>query len=237
MPETPIQTENGPVLRTAELNRHHRRITAWSLLASVVLHLLVILLFGKWDPRLTADAAAGRRTGDDRPAAASGGLLALQIRTEQTAIVRPPAPVVAPEFVVEVDEPPPTIEISALGQDGLAGIEVGPSDGAGSGDTGAGTGDGGDADDGRLVVLPPSPRSLMTAPMGRPSGLRGREIQVAVFVDETGRVVADSTRLIPPSGNASYDEELRRRAAQWSFEPATRGGRAVAAWFEYTLTF
>jgi hypothetical protein len=55
-------------------------------------------------------------------------------------------------------------------------------------------------------------------------------------VDDGGRVIADSTRLRPPTGDTRYDQQLRNQAAQWLFEPARRGGQPVAAWFEYTIT-
>lgn len=223
--------------RTEELDGRHRRIMRWSLLTSVLLHLLLLLWFGRHGARLVLDSAAGPRTGDDR-AAAAGGIQAVTLRFEEAVVVRPPEPVVIPDVVVEVEEVEPEVEIvlEGTGADGLLGHEVGEAQGPGLAD-GDGTGDGGTGAEGLFRQIPPSPRSLMTAPAGTPSSIRGQEIQVAVFVDENGRVVPDSTRLSRSSGNAKYDEELLRRAAQWLFEPARRGGERVAAWFEYTLTF
>jgi len=225
--------------RTQELDRRHRRIMRLSLLVSVLVHVLIFLWSGRFGPLMVLDSAAGRRTGDDRPSAA-GGIqgVTLRVEPEIEVVVRPPDPIVVPDIIVEVEEFRPEIEIDieGIGFDGLAGDDIGESEGPGL-DGGDGTGDGGTGDEGLLRQLPPSPRSLMTAPSGTPSSIRGREIQVAVFVDESGRVVPDSTRIQPPSGNSNYDEELLRRAAQWLFEPASRGGERIAAWFEYTLTF
>ncbi|HWV57253.1 MAG TPA: energy transducer TonB [Longimicrobiales bacterium] len=221
--------------RTEELDRRHRRIMMVSLLLSLLVHASLLLWSSRFHAQVMLDSAAGRRTGDDR-AAAAGGVQAVTLRLEQEVVIRPPEPVTIADVVVEVEEVQPSVEIEAVGFEGLAGDETGPGEGPGV-DDGTGTGDGGTGEEGLFRQLPPTPRSLMTAPSGVPSSIRGKEIQVAVFVDESGRVVPDSTRIQPPSGNSRYDEELMRRAAQWLFEPATRGGERVAAWFEYTLTF
>ena len=70
------------------------------------------------------------------------------------------------------------------------------------------------------------------APLKRPTSVRGREVGVWVFVNETGAV--DSVRLDPATPSSEYNRELIREAKDWVFEPAMRAGRAVAHWFYYT---
>jgi outer membrane biosynthesis protein TonB len=85
-------------------------------------------------------------------------------------------------------------------------------------------------------VVPPAPRGLILPPADRPGKVRGKEVEVWVFVTAGGAVVADSTRLSPSSGDSRFDERLKKQAAQWMFQPARREGRAVAEWFRYVLT-
>ena len=66
--------------------------------------------------------------------------------------------------------------------------------------------------------------------------LKGTQIQVWVFVDERGRVVADSTRLRPPTRDRGYNRRLIDEAAEWVFEPAQQDGQPVASWFPYTIS-
>jgi hypothetical protein len=65
--------------------------------------------------------------------------------------------------------------------------------------------------------------------------VKGKEIDVWVFVTEKGMVVADSTRLDPGSGDRGFDDRLKKQASEWVFEPARRGGRVIAEWFRYTI--
>jgi hypothetical protein len=75
------------------------------------------------------------------------------------------------------------------------------------------------------MIMPPANRSL-----------RGRQVEVWVFVDEAGRVVADSTRLRPPTPDRDFNRRLIEEAAEWVFDPARQHGRPVAAWFPYTIS-
>jgi len=76
---------------------------------------------------------------------------------------------------------------------------------------------------------------MILPPADRPASVRGKEVEVWVFVTEQGRVIADSTRIHPSTGDRRFDERLRRQAAQWVFEPARKGGRPVAEWFQYVI--
>jgi periplasmic protein TonB len=243
MAELPLEQRT-----TVNLDRLHRSTTRWAFTASALTHVLIVLLFTTYRPiPLSPFAAAGERTGDER-AAAGGGMEIVAIRaTESTPAPVPQVvtvavePVPVPEPVPEVverqeAEQPPIIAAMA------AGAETAGTTGAGRGETtgpgtasGTGTGDGGTADEGLFRVVAPTPRGLILPPSDRPGRVRGREVGVWVFVTDQGRVVPDSTRLDPGTGDARFDSRLRDQAAQWRFEPARRGGMPVAEWFRYLL--
>jgi len=100
---------------------------------------------------------------------------------------------------------------------------------------GTGEGDGGTGAEGLFRVVPPSPRGLIMPPNNPPSKVRGQEVDVWVFVTDGGRVVDDSTRVLPSTGDRGFDRKLRERAAQRVFEPAKKGGRAGAEWVRYKV--
>jgi len=228
-------------LRSHEYWRRYRRVSRRALLASILFHLLLFLIFGGERTPPSPFSAAGPRAGDDRAAAAGGGgMQAVAIITppERVPIPRPPTPIFAPDIAIEVEEEPkpdiPPIDFSEVPGIG-GGKDSGPETGPGL-EGGTGRGDGGTAATGRFRVIPPSPRGMILPPSDRPKDVKGKEIAIWVFVTETGRVVPDSTRLHPSTSNPSFDERLRRQAAQWIFEPARRGGRPVAEWFQYVIS-
>lgn len=208
--------------------RQERRIWRSAFGLSVLAHLLVFFLWRTNPLPLSPFAAAGPRAGDNR--AAGGSLQAMQLRiAPPRPIVPPPVPlpsVTMPE-VLEFNPEPAVSLASALGD------QAGPAQGPGL-PGGTGRGDGGTAEEGYFRLIPPSPRGMIVPPSDR--RLRGREIQVWVFVDETGRVIADSTRLDPPTPDPALNRRLRAEAAQWVFDPARRGGKPVAAWFPYVIS-
>ena len=163
-----------------------------------------------------------------------------------------PVPEVTPVEPLSVDVPPPP-EIEPVDMPDLAigpggdgtgegpgsGSGTGPGSGSGTGGgdgsgtgtgTGAGTGPGSGAGG---TVRPPDPQGMLFQPPA-PRELRGREITIRLDVDAQGRVTA--VQLVPPTGNARYDRELRRRAQEWTFRPARdASGRAVPYVFEYVI--
>jgi outer membrane biosynthesis protein TonB len=219
-------------------HRSYSRAVRVGLVASVVGHALLFLIFGGQRLPPSPFAAAGERQRDVR-AAAGGGLEAVELRPPELAMVEAvPVPVPAEELAEEeVPEPEPEVEevvAVALGQAvDLAGP---PGEGEERGlDDGVGEGDGGTQSEGLFRVVPPRPRGLTLPPGDRPSDVRGKEIEVWVYVSAAGRVVPDSTRLSPPSGDRRFDRRLRDHAAAWVFEAASRDGRPVAEWFRYTI--
>ncbi len=219
-------------------DRSHRRAIRVGLVASLVLHGLLFLAFGGERLPPSPFAAAGERRGDIQ-AARGGGLEAVELRApEPVPGPPPPAPVPVPDAdMEEIPEAEVTLEdvpaiallegLSAPGMPG-PGTERGLEDGVGQGD-------GGSEAEGRFRVVPPRPRGLTLPPGDRPNEVRGREIDVWVYVTAAGRVVPDSTRLLPSTGDRRFDRRLRDHAAAWVFEAARRDGRAVAEWFRYTI--
>ena len=228
-----------PIRRGDELERRYERYLWRGILASVLFHVVIFLIFGGRGDPPSPFSAAGPRAGDDRAAAAGGGMQAIQLRPPTPfEIIRPPEPVPAPDVTVEmVDFEPVTDQVSAA--DLAARIGVGDREGPDQGEGiegGEGEGDGGTSDEGRFRVFPPNPRGLIIPPSDRPRKVKGKEVQVHVFVTERGRVVPDSTRIQPGSGDRKFDERLIEDAAEWVFEPARRGGNPIASWWSYRVS-
>ncbi len=145
-------------------------------------------------------------------------------------LIRPQVPLLTldPVTLLELDEDQQQqVETSSILGDrpGVAGPGLAQADGAG---------DGGTAESGRFRNVPPSPRGIIMPPSNR--NVRGQRIEVWVFVDERGRVVADSTQLRPPTSDGDFNARILREAAEWVFEPGKEGGEAVASWFPYTIS-
>ena len=214
-------------LSALERRAQERKILRASLLISAVVHLI---LFSFWEIEpvmISPFAAAGPRAGDSR--AADGSLEAMNLSVAPTRPIIPPL-IPLPSVEVEPVEifPETGLDLSALtgdrpGTDSAPGIEGGE-----------GRGDGGNAEEGLFHLIPPSPRGMIMPPTN--DRLRGTQIQVWVFVDERGRVVADSTRLRPPTRDRGYNRRLIEEAAEWVFEPARQDGQPVASWFPYTIS-
>jgi hypothetical protein len=190
------------------------------------------LIFVSWHsegPLLSPFAAAGPRSGDNL--AAGGSMQAMNLRTP------PPVPIKPPPVPLPTLTPPEPIEFdteSEVDPSDILGERPGEGEQNRGLEDGTGEGDGGTAEEGLFRLVPPSPRGMIMPPSN--SALKGREIEVWVFVNAQGQVVADSTRLRPPTSDDDFNRQLLREAAQWVFEPARKGGEAVAAWFPYTIS-
>jgi outer membrane biosynthesis protein TonB len=225
--------------RWEALMRDWDRTMRWGLVASVLFHVLLVLLFRQAlvTPEVP-NSAAGERAGD--PQAAAGGGMEVIAFVE---VMPPPVPEEQTPIPIPVpDAPQPQVEpqepqrgpAQPLGQAPSAGEGRGPEVGPGT-ETGTGRGDGGTGDDGTSRVIAPTPRGLILPPSDRPASVRGRSVAVYVFVTERGTVVPDSTRLAPGSGDSRFDSRLRRQASEWVFNPARRDGRPVSEWFQYVI--
>jgi hypothetical protein len=206
------------------------RLFRTALLLSLLFHVL-LLAFWKVVPIPPSPfSAAGPRAGDFRAAPGGGGMQAMNLA------VPPPRPIIPPRvplISLELEDPvefdmEPEIDLAAL-TGGAPGRDVGPGI-----EGGTGRGDGGTAAEGFYRMVPPSPRGMIIPPTN--SKLRGKSVEVWVFVNERGRVVADSTRLNPPTSDRGFNRRLIDEAAEWVFNPAMMQGKPVAAWFPYTIS-
>lgn len=207
--------------------RRDRSIWRTGLLVSALLHLLVLFF---WRGSVLPDsplAAAGPAAGDDR--AAAGSMQAMNVRTPPSSpIVPPPIPLPTEVAIEPIEfEEEPQIDPASVAGDAPGELE------APGLDAGTGLGDGGTSEEGLYRLQPPVPRGMIIPPDN--DRLRGTEVQVWVFVDETGRVVADSTRLEPSTRDGDFNRRLIREASEWIFRPAQQDGEAVASWFPYRI--
>lgn len=205
------------------------RVFRIALGVSLLLHVFVFF-FWKVVPLPSSPlSAAGPRAGDFR--AAGGGMQAVNLRVPPSRPIIPPrVPLITLDQVdpVEFDQEP-ELDLAAM-----TGEAPGMSDGPPGIEGGQGRGDGGTAAQGFFRMIPPSPRGMIIPPTNR--SLRGKKVEVWVFVDATGRVVADSTRLNPPTSDRGFNRRLIEEAAEWVFNPAKRNDQPVAAWFPYTIS-
>jgi len=171
-------------------------------------------------------ADQGAESSDDRSRLSMMQVVRIQPLV-QNQVVRPMVPRIVLEVlpVLEI-EVIPSIEVSSPLLDGLGDAKERllvtiPT--VGSQDSGIGS----------ALTTPPLPRGIVVPQFME--GLDVEEIEIGVFVDEGGRVVADSTRVISPTTSSSFNSQLIEQATEWIFDPATRAGKAVSSWFFYTI--
>jgi TonB family protein len=114
---------------------------------------------------------------------------------------------------------------------------VGPGEGGGTGGgTGGGIGSGtGPGTGGGAGAIRPPTTDMLLIPPPRPRGVESQDITIRLTIDERGRV--REAQLLSSTGNRGYDGQLRRRATEWTFNPArTPDGRPVEAKYDVTLT-
>jgi len=200
-----------------------------ALVVSLLFHVVVFFFWRVVPLPPSPLSAAGPRAGDFR--AAGGGMQALNLQPPRPQPTTPPrVPIITLEMMDPVlFDPEPQIDLSSLLSEGS-----GMADGPPGIEGGQGRGDGGTAAEGFFRLVPPSPRGMIIPPTNQ--SLRGKQVEVWVFVDVTGRVVADSTRLNPPTSDRGFNRRLMEEAAEWIFNPAKRDDQPVAAWFPYTIS-
>jgi len=150
----------------------------------------------------------------------------------------PPAPAAAPTPVVVAAGP-------GAGQGPAASPGVGPGSGGGTGGgsgggngpgtgTGTGPGNGTGGGGGSRVTLPTS--DLMLIPPNRPRGMASRDVVLRLSISERGDVT--EAEVLTPTGNRGYDEQLKRTARDWKFNPARdiASNRPVAVLYDVTFT-
>ena len=214
-------------LTNDERRRRERPVWRVALGVSVLVHILLFLTWPAASNLVSPFSAAGPRLGDDRAAAGSMQAMNLAI-PPSVPIIPPPIPTltIEPVEMIEFDEDARVQPAENLG--------VGLADSGPIGlETGSGAGDGGTADEGRFRLTPPTPRAMILPTFA--DALKDRGVAIWVWVDRTGRVVPDSTRLEPPTSDRRLNERLIAEAADWIFAPARQGGETVASWFDYRV--
>ena len=202
--------------------RRERKTLGIALLVSLVFHLSVFAIGGRREiPTLSAEASARKA----KLLVARGGVEAIRVSQP------PPVPLVPPALPVPTALDIEPIELAQEPDFDLAALlgDLGPPGPPGPDLGDHGTGDGGESD----IVRPRFRGMIMPYDY---KALRGVTVEVWVFVNAAGGVVADSTRLDPPTRDRKVNRQLISEASEWSFHPATRAGVPVAAWFKYTLT-
>ncbi|MDE2975107.1 MAG: hypothetical protein OXU64_10405 [Gemmatimonadota bacterium] len=205
--------------------RKERKIWGNALLASLLLHVLVFVISGRRPVPALAAAAAGPAAAD--PRAARGSMEAMSISFP------PPLPLVPPAVPIPAEIEIEEVELDAEADFDLAALLGEPDLPAPPGLAGDGGGDGGSASEGLGGFVGPEVRGWILPPVHKE--LKKGLVTVWVFVDESGRVVADSTYLDPPTGSGKLNRQLISEAADVRFHPATRYGKPVAAWDSYTI--
>ena len=213
-----------------------RRVWRAAFLASLVVHVLAFAFFPAGEILLVVAAGANQR--DFVASQGVSEIVQLTSAPPDAAIPLVPDVVVVPidpEIFTPVPVPRVDLTLPVVDAPGVGStIGTAPQDLGLAGILDAlGAGAAGTAPTGTTLRTPPSPRGMIMPPANR--DLRGREVEVWVFVDESGRVVPDSTRLVPPTPDRRFNEQLEQDAAQWVFEPARENGQPVAAWFPYTV--
>ena len=77
---------------------------------------------------------------------------------------------------------------------------------------------------------------LMLIPPNKPRGMASRDVTLRLAINERGDVT--DVEILTPTGNRGYDEQLKRTARDWKFNPAREiaTNRPVAVLYDVTFT-
>ncbi len=210
-------------IRIKDRHRRERKIWRNGIAMSVAVHFLVFFIWKitaiSVSPYMTSGPEQSDRTID------KSSLRALSIWVAPNLPIAPsPIPIPSQIDVQEVklaqiiDRDPVSVLGEWPGPDKLPGL----SDGLGMPHQGV------------SGWMPATPRDIIIPNNKR--DLSGREIQVWVFIDESGGVIPDSTYISPATEDIDFNRRLIRQAAEWLFRPATRDGNPVVSWFTYRIS-
>ncbi|MBU01301.1 MAG: hypothetical protein CME14_08585 [Gemmatimonadetes bacterium] len=210
-------------IRIKDRHRRERKIWRNGIAMSVAVHFLVFFIWKitaiPVSPYMTSGPEQSDRTID------KSSLRALSIWVAPNLPIAPsPIPIPSQIDVQEVklaqiiDRDPVSVLGEWPGPDKLPGL----SDGLGMPHQGV------------SGWMPATPRDIIIPNNKR--DLSGREIQVWVFIDESGGVIPDSTYISPATEDIDFNRRLIRQAAEWLFRPATRDGNPVVSWFTYRIS-
>lgn len=170
---------------------------------------------------------------------------------EPVRTVRPPKPVVpktvapaaeAPKVQVALAAPPPPPQVAlepgaggGTGSDGTSGTGPGTGGGVGSGEgTGRGSGEGPGTGGGEGTIYPATPDFLVMPALPVPKRVQGKTIELRFTIDERGKILKVE---FEPTGDASYDRQLRERLSEYRFRPAhKKDGTPVPSVYVTQLT-
>ena len=210
-------------IRIKDRHRRERRIWRNGIAMSVAVHFLVFFIWKITAVPVSPYMASGPEQSDRTIDESS--LRALSIWVPPNLPIAPsPIPIPSQIDIQEV-ELAQIIErgpVSVLGEWPSLDKLLGLSDGSGMPHQGA------------SGWMPATPRDIIIPSNKR--DLRGTEIQVWVFIDESGGVIPDSTYIDPVTEDTDFNRRLIRQAAEWLFRPGTRDGKPVASWFTYRIS-
>ncbi|MBS1241264.1 MAG: hypothetical protein H6R40_691 [Gemmatimonadetes bacterium] len=257
-------TEPAPARRPLSLTLPRPRRSAWSLVASLLLHLALVgaLVLARWRGLLSwqeipppGSEEAGRARGGG---GGGGGIIMVALPAYQApqpaTPVPPPAPVPPPEPVLAQPQPqpaPPPQAVPTTSQDSTAvaasaglggpgsgggsGTGVGTGRGAGTG-PGSGGGTGGGEGAGSGKARPPEPRQLILPPLDYPEGMRGRTVAVTFWVNTDGAV--ERVAVAPEIGDRGFERKLIAVMRNYRFRPARSAeGMPIPATITISVTF
>ncbi len=241
------------------------RRSAWGGIASVLLHLLLLVAVVAANWRQVLSWAPVTQLGNPNEAEGGGGgggsirpvaLPAFERPSAPSVRERPrEQPVIAPPVVTppepEVVPPPaePAVAISAApdsipsasagqggpGMGGGRGSGIGPGQGSGVG-PGSGSGTGPGRGGAGGRGTPPEPRQVILPPLDYPGGLRGRTIAVTFWVGTDGRV--ERVALDPEIEDRGFARKFAEVMKNYRFRPArSPDGVAIAGTTTVSVTF
>lgn len=199
------------------------------MLLSTAAHLAVFLLW-RGDVPLVSLGPAVRTAYAVAPGGGSMQALDLPAAT-RVEIPPPPTPKLAIDApTVEYDQPPVILQGLTLQPSATAGGIPGLDTGLFGPGEGEGEGGGSDAE-----YTSPIPRSIVPH-WDPPAAVRGMEVTVRVFVDESGTPTGE-VELDPPTPHRGFNREIVERVRRMEYRPARRNGSPVAGWAEITFVF
>lgn len=88
------------------------------------------------------------------------------------------------------------------------------------------------------VHTDPSPITFVPPPVPLPgSDARGKTYLTAVFIDTSGTVIPDSTRITPVPHDRTFAQNFANALARRRYRPAMQGGCPIGAWIRISYSF
>ena len=210
-------------IRTEDRYRRERRIWRNGITMSVAVHLLLFFIWKITAIPISSSMPLGAEQSEG--AVDEGSLRALSIWVPPKLPVAPSPILIPSQIDIQEVKLPQVTEgeaVSALGESPGLDKPLGLQGGFGI------------AYQGTSGWIPATPRDMIIP--SNKHDLSGKEIQVWVFIDESGGVIPDSTYSDPATVDEDLNQRLIQQSAKWLFSPATRDGKPVASWFTYRLT-